>query len=252
MTRLRVVTIDDEPLSRERVSTLVRDTPDLELVGEGRNGLEGLDLITRLVPDVIFVDVEMPELDGFGVIASLDVNPAPAVVFITAYERYALRAFEVGAIDYLHKPVTRSRFAAAVARARERVAHRSEAQWREVLAGAAAAERARGLRTRFVVRRGNVHHFVPVDQVDWIDVADNYLQLHVGARSHLCRGTMKQAQDELDPERFIRIHRSAIVAVDRIVAIRSTESGAHVIELRGGTEVRGSRQYADSIRALLR
>jgi two-component system LytT family response regulator len=252
MSTVRVVTVDDEPLARERVSTLVRETPGLELVGEGGNGLDALDLITRLEPDLIFIDVEMPELDGFGVIAALDVHRVPAVVFITAYEHYALHAFEVGAVDYLHKPVTRSRFAAAVARARERLASRSTAHWRALVAAAASAERARGLRARFVVRRGNTHYFVPVEEVDWIDVADNYLRLHVGPKSHLSRGTMKQAEDELDPARFVRIHRSAIVAVDRIVSIRSHDSGSHVVDLRGGVRLRSSRQYADRVRALLR
>ncbi|MDF2775852.1 MAG: two component transcriptional regulator, LytTR family [Geminicoccaceae bacterium] len=252
MSAIRVVTVDDEPLARERISTLVRETPDLELVGEGGNGLDALDLITRLEPDLIFIDVEMPELDGFGVIAALEVDRVPAVVFITAYEHYALHAFEVGAVDYLHKPVTRSRFAAAAERAKERLAARSAAHWRALVAAALTAERSRGLRARFVVRRGSTHYFVPVEDVDWIDAADNYLRLHVGPKSHLCRGTMKQAEDELDPARFVRIHRSAIVAVDRILSIRSHESGSHVVELRGGVRLRSSRQYADRVRTLLR
>ncbi|MEP7346417.1 MAG: LytTR family DNA-binding domain-containing protein [Gemmatimonadaceae bacterium] len=252
MTALRVVTVDDEPLVRERVSDLVRATEGLELVGEGGNGLEALDLITRLEPDLIFIDVEIPELSGFGVIRALDVGRVPGVVFITAFEHYAVDAFEAGAIDYLHKPVTRQRFAVAVERAKERLDRRSLAEWRALVDGAAVAERARGLRTRFVVRRGNTHYFVPVEQVDWIDVADNYLQLHVGARIHLHRGTMKQAEDELDPLRFVRIHRSAMVAADRILTMRSHESGGHVLELKSGVQVRSSRQYADRVRALIR
>ena len=252
MSAIRVIAVDDEPLARERVTTLVRETPGLELVGEGANGLQALDLITRLEPDLIFIDVEMPELDGFGVIAALEVDRVPAVVFITAYERYAMAAFDVGAVDYLHKPVTRSRFADAVERAKERLAARSVAHWRALVAGAALAERSRGLRTRFVVRRGNAHYFVPVSDVDWIDAADNYLRLHVGPKSHLSRGTMKQAEDELDAAQFVRIHRSAIVAVDRIVSIRSHESGSHVVDLKGGVRLRSSRQYADRVRALLR
>ena len=249
---IRVLTVDDEPLARERVSTLVQATEGLELVGEGKNGIEALDLIARLEPDLIFVDVEMPELSGFGMIAALEPARVPAVVFITAFERYALQAFEVGAVDYLQKPVTRQRFAAAVERARERLNRRSPESWQALLNGATEAERARGARTRFVVRRGNTHHMVPADQVDWMDVADNYLSLHVGAKTHLWRGTMKQAEDELDPAKFVRIHRSIIVAIDRIVTIRSHESGAHVIELNGGVQLRSSRQYADRVRAILR
>lgn len=252
MTAIRVLTVDDEPLARERVSTLVRESEGLELIGEAANGIEALDLITRLEPDLIFIDVEMPELSGFGVIAALDEPRVPAVVFITAFEQYALKAFEVGAVDYLQKPVTRQRFAGAVARARERLGRRQSDDWPALVASATVAERARGFRTRFVVRRGNAHHIVPADQVDWLDVADNYLCLHVGPRSHLWRGTMKQAEDELDPDRFVRVHRSAIVAVDRILTIRTHESGGHVIELKGGVQLRSSRQYADRVRALLR
>jgi two-component system LytT family response regulator len=252
MTAIRVVTVDDEPLARERVSTFVRETEGLELVGEGSNGIEALDLIARLEPDLIFIDVEMPELSGFGVIAALEDTRVPAVVFITAFERYALKAFEVGAVDYLQKPVTRQRFAAAVTRAKERLGRRSADYWQALVASAALADRARGVRTRFVVRRGNTHHLVPADQVDWMDVADNSLCLHVGAKTHLWRGTMKQAEEELDRDRFVRIHRSVIVAVDRILTVRTHESGGHVIELKGGVQLRSSRQYADRVRALLR
>jgi len=252
MTAIRVVAVDDEPLARERVSTLVRETEGLELVGEANNGIEALDLITRLDPDLVFIDVEMPELSGFGVIAALDDAQVPAVIFITAFERYALKAFEVGAVDYLQKPVTRQRFAAAVGRARERLEQRTADYGLTLVSSATVAERARGYRTRFVVRRGNTHHIVPADQVDWMDVADNYLGLHVGAKTHLWRGTMKQAEDELDPHRFVRIHRSAIVAVDRILTVRAHESGGHVIEIKGGVQLRSSRQYTDRVRALLR
>jgi two-component system LytT family response regulator len=252
MTRLRVVSVDDEPLARERVSALVRATDGLELVGEGRNGLEALDLIATLKPDLVFIDVEMPELSGFGVIAALEGQPMPGVVFITAFERYALKAFDVGAIDYLHKPVTRPRFAAAVARSRERLTRLSAADQRAVAAGAARLERERGLRTRFVVRRGQTHYFVPVDHVDWIDVADNYLQIHVGERTHLYRGTLNEVAGELDASQFVRINRSAVVAVDRIVSIRPRPSGGHAIELRTGARLASSRGYADQVRRLLK
>ena len=252
MKPLRVVTVDDEPLVRERVAALVREADGLELVGEGTNGLEALDLITRLEPDLVFIDVEMPELSGFGVISALEEGRIPGVIFVTAYEQYALDAFDAGAIDYLHKPVSHQRFSLAVERAKSRLQHRSDAQVQTLLSGIARAERARGTRSRFVVRRGSTHVFVPVQDVDWLDAADNYLRLHVGDRTHLARGTMLQAEEELDPAQFVRIHRSAIVAVDRILAIRSHESGGYVVELRGGVRLRTSRQYADRVRALLR
>jgi two-component system LytT family response regulator len=252
MTGLRVVVVDDEPLARERVTALVRAAEGLTLVGQGGNGLEALDLIATLEPDLLLIDVEMPELSGFGVIAALERSRVPGVVFITAYEHYALKAFEVGAIDYLHKPVTPQRFAAAVERARERLARPSVRERRALIAGATMAERARGPRTRFVIRRGNAHYFVPVEEVEWIDASDNYLRLHVGGRSHLHRGTMKEAEEELDPVRFVRIHRSAIVAIDQIAKVSRLASGAHTVELRGGRCLRSSRQFAARVSALCR
>jgi two-component system LytT family response regulator len=250
MTAIRAIIVDDEPLIRERVADLVRSTAGLELVGEGSNGLEALDLITTLEPDLVFIDVEMPELSGFGVIAALDPAKLPGVVFITAYEHYALSAFDAGAIDYLHKPLTRQRFALAVDRAKERLAGRTSKHSRALATGATQAERARGPFSRFVVRRGNTHYFVPVEQVDWLDVADNYLQLHVGDRVHLYRGTMKEAEELLDPARFVRIHRSVMVAVDRVVSVRRLASGGHVLDVRSGARLRSSRQYAEGVRWL--
>jgi two-component system, LytTR family, response regulator len=250
MTPLRVVTVDDEALARERVSDLVRATQDLELVGEGANGLEALDLITNLHPDLVFIDVEMPELSGFGVIAALPETQIPGVVFVTAFEHYALQAFEVGAIDYLHKPITKARFAAAVARSKDRLA-RHVAGRHAVAAHATRLERERGFRTRFVIRREQAHVFVPVSDVDWVDVADNYLQLHAGSRTHLCRGTMNELAQELDPARFVRIHRSIVVAVDRIASVRARASGGYAIVLRTGVVLNSSRRYAGRVRALL-
>jgi two-component system, LytTR family, response regulator len=251
VTSLRTLVVDDEPLVRERISALVRQSPRLELVGEAGDGLEALNLISSLHPDLLFIDVEMPELSGFGVIAAID-GPVPGVVFVTAFEHYALKAFDVGAIDYLHKPVTPERFAAAAERALTRLHQEAASDRRALVAGAAQAERDRGNRTRYVVRRGKTHYFVPVDQVDWIDSAENYLQLHVGDRAHLARGTLKEAEDELDPKRFARIHRSTIVAVDRVTAVKRHESGVHVVQLRSGVKLRSSRQYADRVRQLLR
>jgi two-component system LytT family response regulator len=252
LTAIRTLIVDDEPLTRERMRNLVRETGGLDLVGEARNGLEALDLITSLEPELVFIDVEMPELDGFGVVRALDVSKTPAVVFVTAYEQYAVEAFEVGAIDYLHKPVTKQRFEAAVKRAKDRLDRPSAADWRSLVAAAAVAERSRGARTRFVVKQGNAHFFVPVDQVDWIDVADNYLRLHVGRKVHFYRATMSAVEEELDSSRFLRIHRSIIVAIDRIKSIRSAESGGHLIELADGLELRSSRPYSEAVNTLLR
>lgn len=221
------------------------------LVGEGGNGLEALDLIATVAPDLLFIDVEMPELSGFGVVAALEEGKVPGVVFITAYEHYALKAFEVGAIDYLQKPVTPARFAAAVERAKERWQLRSAAERQALVDSAARAERERGVRTRFVVRQGNSHHFVPLESVDWFDVAHNYLRLHCAGRIHFWRGTMRELEGDLDPKQFIRIHRSMVVAADRVVRVKSLPSGGHLIELRDGTKVKGSRQYAGRVKRMM-
>jgi two-component system, LytTR family, response regulator len=249
---MKVIAVDDEPLARERVAALVQEHADLELVGEAGNGLEALDLISSLAPDLVFIDIEMPELSGFGVVSALRGDRLPAIVLVTAYDKYAMRAFEVGVLDYLQKPVTPQRFAAAVERARAQIQRQSPERVEAVLANAADLERTRGLRHRFVVRRGNTHYFVPVEQVDWIDVADNYLQLHVGARTHLYRSTMKEIEGELDRAAFVRIHRCIMVAISRIAAIQSLDTGGYVVVLADGTRLRSSRAYAHQVRALLR
>jgi two-component system, LytTR family, response regulator len=251
MTAVRVIVVDDEPLARERVVTLVRQTPELELVGEAAHGLSALDLIVSTAPDLAFLDVEMPELSGFDVATALDEASLPGLVFITAYEEYAMKAFEVDAIDYLQKPVTPARFAVAVRRALGRLGQESAS--RATLARAAAARRHENgrHRTRFVVRRGSTHTFVAASDVIWIDAVDNYLQLHSEGRVHLVRGTMKDAEQDLDPEAFLRIHRSAIVNVARIVAVDAQPSGGYVVRLADGTKLRTSRQYVAGVRSLL-
>jgi two-component system LytT family response regulator len=248
MSVIRVIVADDESLARERITTLVRETAGLTLVAEASHGLEVLDLVTSLRPDLLLLDVEMPELGGFDVVAALDDDVLPGIVFITAYDEYAIRAFEVNAIDYLLKPVSPERFAATVTRAVARLGA-------ERGGGASAVREAtgkpRGYRTRFVVRRGSRHTFVAAGDVSWIDAVDNYLQIHVGGRAQLVRGTMKDAERELDPAMFVRIHRSAIVNVGRVVAIEAQPTGGYLVRMDDGSRVRTSRQYAGVVRALL-
>lgn len=251
MRRLRVVVVDDEPLARERIAALVRGHAALELAGEARNGLEALDLIADLVPDLVMVDVEMPVLTGFGVVTALDGDDEPGVIFVTAYDEYAVRAFEVGAIDYLLKPVTPARFAAAVERAQSRLAAGTGAQRSLVRQTAVEAERARGPRKRYVVRLGRSHQLVPVETIVWIEAADNYLRLHTTDRTHLVRGTIRDAEAELDGATFVRIHRSRMVATAWIEGARRLESGAWIVRLRSGAEIRASRQYAGRVREIL-
>jgi len=248
-----VIVVDDEPLARERVAELAAATEGLELAGLARNGVEALDLIASESPDLVLLDVEMPGLTGFEVVTALDRDALPGVIFVTAYDHYAVKAFDVGAIDYLLKPVTRARFAEAIERARVRLAsvRASRAERQRVSAATIEAARSRGPRARYAVRVGHRHQVVPVGEIDWIEAADNYLKLHVGGKVHLARGTIGDAERELDATRFARIHRSTLVAIDRIAAAGRGKSGAWVVELRTGATLRVSRSYVDRIKRLL-
>jgi two-component system, LytTR family, response regulator len=251
---LRVVIVDDEQLPRQRVADLVRSHRELDLVAEASDGRSALDAIVEHQPDLVFLDIQMPELDGFQVISALDDEESlPAFVFVTAYDEYAIRAFEVDALDYLLKPLTAERFAAAVARVMARLNRRDDAPrppLRE-LASRAAAERGTPT-TRFVARRGSKHYFVRVDDIDWIEAEANYVRLVTGDKSHLIRETMKSVEARLDPSAFVRIHRSAIVAVDRIQSIEARDAGEYVITMPGGAQLMSSRSYGDRVRNLLR
>jgi two-component system LytT family response regulator len=250
---LRTLVVDDERLARERVTTLVRHRPELTLIGEAQDGRTALDLIVEHRPDLVFLDVQMPELDGFQIIGALDGDAAspPAVVFVTAYDAYALRAFEVAAMDYLLKPVTAERFAATVSRVLARTTQRSSGVSLHAFAEQAAAARAERP-TRFVARRGSKHYFVRVVDVDWIEADGNYVRVQTGDSAHLIRDTMHGVEAKLDPEEFVRIHRSAIVAIDRIQSIEARESGEYLVTLRGGAKLVSSRGYSERVRALLR
>ena len=247
---LRAVVIDDEELARRRVCELVGESPALELVGEASDGASALDLLAETKPDVAFLDIQMPELDGFQTLAALEPEEAPAVVFVTAYDGYAIRAFEVGAHDYLLKPVTRERFDAAVARLGVRLPLREQSAQARALA--VDMERERGFVRRLVARRGGRHYFVPVGDIDWLEADGNYLHVHASGRTHLVRYTVKDVEARLDPDRFVRIHRSTIVAIDRVGSIQTAEHGEWVITMPDGAKLRSSRSYAPRVRALLR
>jgi len=250
---LRAVVVDDEALPRQRVADLVRGDSRLTLVGEADDGRAALDLIVEQRPDLVFLDIQMPELDGFQVIAALDDDVLPAIVFVTAYDAYAIRAFEVDAIDYLLKPVNAERFGAAVTRVIARVGSSGSSTDTAVRTLAARASETRvSPILRFVARRGDKHYFIKTTDIDWIEADGNYLRLWTGDRSHLVRETMKAAEERLDQASFVRIHRSTIVAIDRIASIQSQDNGDYLITMGGGAKLTSSRGYADRIRGLLR
>jgi two-component system, LytTR family, response regulator len=249
---LRVIIVDDEPLARDRIRMLLADEGEIEVVAECANGAEAVQRIEAEAPDLVFLDVQMPELDGFGVLESLDLSRMPGVIFVTAYDQFALRAFEAHALDYLLKPYDQERFQKALQRARESIRLVREGEIDQRLRDLLGSLRPRGeYLERLVVRTGSRIVFLRVDEIDWMGAEGNYIRLHVGKKSHLIRETMSGIEAKLDPSRFLRIHRSTIINVDRIREMESLFQGEFVVILQDGTKLTSSRGYRDRLRDLL-
>jgi two-component system LytT family response regulator len=245
---LRTLIVDDEAPARRRIRRLLAAEPDVVVAGEYGDGVSALAGIQSMQPDLVFLDVQMPERDGFAVVKGLPPGRLPAILFVTAYDQYALRAFDVHAVDYLLKPFTGDRFRTALSRARERIAQRS--------ADAGLARLAETLRNRPVylsrvpVRTAGRTLFVDLGAVDWLEAADNYVRLHVREREYLVRDTLAALEAQIDPERFVRIHRSAIVQADRVAEIRPTSHGDAEVSLRDGTRLAVSRTFRERLRSV--
>jgi two-component system LytT family response regulator len=238
MTKLRVLVVDDEPLARTGLVELLRAMPDVEVAGAHADGVSALHAIDANVPDVLCVDIRMPGLDGFDVVAALEPERTPAVIFVTAYDAFAVRAFEVNAIDYLLKPVTAERLTAAIDRVRER--QRPEPLTPERLTALLenlAPTRAAGI-GRLIVREVGRIVVVPTSDIDWIEGADYYARLHIGGKSHLIRESLSSLERRLDPSRFQRLHRSAIVHLSRVRVVEAAERGDGVVVLTTGARIR--------------
>lgn len=244
---LRTLIVDDEPLARERLRQLCRAEGDLELVGECGDGQAAVAAIESLHPDLVFLDVRMPGVDGFAVLEAVGGDRFPAVVFVTAYDEYAVRAFDVHAVDYLLKPVSRERFAKTAERIRTQGA---EGLGQKLLALLGDLKREERYLGRLLIRAGGRIVLVKTDDIDWIDGAGNYLKIHVGRESYLLRHTMSGLEERLDPRRFLRIHRSTIVNVDRIVELQTAYSGEYVAVLHNSTRLVISRSYRGKLEDL--
>jgi two-component system, LytTR family, response regulator len=230
--------VDDEPLAREGLVELLRAMPDVEVAGAYADGVSALHAIDAEVPDVLCVDIRMPGLDGFDVVAALDPERAPAVIFVTAYDAFAVRAFEVNAIDYLLKPVTADRLASAIERVRDR--KRPEPLTPERLTDLLeklAPSRSPGV-GRLIVREVGRVVVIPTSDIDWIEGADYYARLHIGTKSHLIRESMSSLERRLDPARFLRLYRSAIVNLSRVRVVEAAERGDGVAVLSTGARIR--------------
>jgi two-component system LytT family response regulator len=233
---IRAMIVDDEPLARSNLNVLLRLHPEIEIVGECGSGVEALAEIRNSRPDLVFLDVEMPECDGFDVLEMLGGDLPPAVVFVTAYDKYALRAFEAGALDYLLKPFDNARFELALDRAKERILQ---------------GRRSPRTREQLAVKSAGQLTFLKISEIDWIEAADYYSCLHVGTKSHLLRRSMAELDQELDQSVFCRIHRSTIVKLDRVRGLKLNENGDYDVLLHNGTRLRLSRRYRKQLQSRL-
>jgi two-component system, LytTR family, response regulator len=249
VTPLKVMIVDDEPLARQSIRLLVDMDPELTVAGEC-SGIDAAASILRESPDILFLDVQMPEVDGFDVLDEIGPGAVPAVVFVTAYDQYAIRAFEVHALDYLLKPFDDRRFAMAVERAKQQA--RGTRQGPDERLVQLLSARPGGYVRRFLVRIRDKVLLIRADDVDWIEAADYYASLHVGGKTHLLRETMTDLEKQLDPERFVRVHRSAIVNVERVQEIHPLFRGDSVLVLQDGTQIRLSRGRREEFERRLR
>jgi two-component system LytT family response regulator len=235
--RLRALVVDDEPLARSNVTVLLERHADIELIGECGSGAEALETVRNTKPDLLFLDVQMPECDGFDVLEILGADLPPAVIFVTAYDEYALRAFEAGVLDYLLKPFDDARFTLAVERAKEKLARHDSKRAAQI--------------DRIAVKSAGQVRFVEIREIDWIEAADYYACLHVGTKTHLLRRSMTDLGRKLDAQIFCRIHRSTIVNLDRVRGIDFDQSGEYAAILGDGTRLRLSRRYRKELQSRL-
>jgi two-component system, LytTR family, response regulator len=267
--RLRALIVDDEALARRGLEIRLGSHPDVELIGESTCGREALDAIRSLKPDVVFLDIQMPGLSGFDVLAELQAHELPLVVFVTAYDTYAIRAFEARALDYLLKPVEDDRLATALEHVRKAAASRvvtaERDQLIELLAsirgsgefvsegGAAGTGAQASFKTQsfLPIRTGREVVRVEMSTIDWIDAAGDYLCIHAAGATHILRGTMKEMEEMLDPATFQRVHRSTIVNLNRVASLRAHMNGEYFLKLTGGQELKLSRSYRDKLEHFL-
>jgi two-component system LytT family response regulator len=229
--KIRALIVDDEPLARSNIAVLLRADPDIGIVGECGSGTDAASEVRVAKPDLLFLDVQMPECDGFDVLELLGSDLPPVIIFVTAYDQYALRAFAAGALDYLLKPFDNARFELALGRAKQRIRlDRSD------------ATRPRKLE-RVVVKSAGDVVFVKASEIDWIEAADYYSCLHVGTKSHLLRRSMSDLEEDLDPNLFCRVHRSNIVNLERVQGLKLSEDGEYEVLLDNGVPLRLSRRY---------
>ena len=252
---MKVLVVDDEPLARQGVAIRLKHYDDVEIVGECVNGREAQAFIHEHKPDLVFLDIQMPYLNGIEVLRTLPPESRPFVIFLTAFDEYVMRAFEVHAIDYLLKPVDDARFSASLAHARRVLGNQGAAEYRQQMDNLLRTDNSQpeqALVRELSVRTGKQVRFVQIDDIDWIEAQGDYAEIHIGARTHLIRESLSVLSDRLEAGTFLRIHRGAIVRVNRIASISALPNRDCAVTLRNGTSLRVSRTYSDHLRKLLR
>ena len=251
--KLTAIIVDDEPLAREKIRGFLEAEEDIDILAECRDGREALIKIEELNPDLVFLDVQMPEMDGFEVLDNLEQDQLPTIIFVTAYDQYALKAFEVHAVDYLLKPYDRARFRDALDRARAMFDHQNSDKMREQLLDLLkeVGEKRPKTTDRLVIKSSGRVVFLKTSDIDWVDAAGNYVRLHSKGETHQLRETMSHLEKRLDPEKFLRIHRSTIVNIECIKELQQQFHGDYVVLLHNGKRLTLSRSYRDRIQGLL-
>lgn len=256
--KIRTLIVDDEPLARRSLRVLLEDDPEIEIIGECGSGYEALEVINEQPPDLLFLDIQMPEMSGFEVLERIEHGHIAAVVFVTAFDQYALKAFEVHALDYLLKPFDDARFEKALRQAKAQIEQREINKLsRKLFAlledrAAPQEKKSASYLTRFMIKAAGRVLFLKAEEVDWIAADDYYVKLHAGSKTHMLRETLSDLETRLDPEKFIRIHRSTIVNIEQIKELHPHFNGEYLVVLRDGTELKLSRSRREQVQAALK
>lgn len=252
MKKITTLIVDDEPLARERIRTLLEGEEEFEVVGECGDGADAIDAVQRLRPDLVFLDIQMPEIDGFDMLAALQGDEQPVVIFVTAFDQYAVRAFKVHALDYLLKPLDRERFAETLDRIRDQISGGGARDAQQRIARLLGDLQSQGRGWGYLpVRTDERIHLVPLAEVDWIEAAGNYVRIHSGSQCHLLRETMKELERKLMQGAFVRIHRSIIVNAQSIREVKTAFKRDYTVVLKSGDELKMSRNYRAALDELI-
>ena len=258
--KIRTAIVDDEPLARRNIRLLLKDENEIEIIGEAASGREALDLIRKHSPDLVFLDIQMPEMDGFGVLENIEAEQLPVIVFVTAFDQYALKAFEFHALDYLLKPFDDARFDKALRQAKRQIEQRDVKDLSERLVALLEGREGQPLEarekqhyvSRLLIKSAGRVFFLKTDEIDYVQAEDYYVKLQVGRKGHLLRETMNEMEAKLEPSKFLRIHRSTIVNIERIRELQQHFNGDYIVVLHDGTELKLSRSRREQLQKLLK